>query len=148
MAALDGGVIRTDPKLALERRLVDIHRRVQGLIEEHQPSALAAEDIFFGVNVRTAFAVGQARGAVMLAAGEAGIPCFTYTPQAIKKGVCGSGQADKGQIQRMVQRLLALPELPHSDHAADALAVAICHSSIAGASIRSSGRRPKMAVIR
>lgn len=147
MAALDGGVIRTDSKLALERRLTAIHRRVRGLIAEHQPSALAAEDIFFGVNARTAFAVGQARGVVMLAAGEAGIPCFTYTPQAIKKSVCGSGQAEKGQIQRMVQRLLSLSQPPHSDHAADALAVAICHSSIAGAFNRDSSHTSGTAVV-
>jgi len=71
--------------------------------------------------------VGQARGVVMLAAGQRGIPCAAYTPQQVKGAVCGSGRADKGQVQRMVQALLALPEPPRPDHAADALAVAVCH---------------------
>jgi crossover junction endodeoxyribonuclease RuvC len=75
--------------------------------------------------------VGQARGVVLLAAGSAGIPCFSYTPQAIKQAVCGSGRAAKDQVQRMVGALLSLPEAPAEDHAADALAVAICHANTA-----------------
>ena len=128
-AALDGGVIGTGPAEPLERRLARIHTRVCDLISEHQPAAVAVEDLFFGQNVRTAFAVGQARGAVLLSAGLAGVPCFTYTPQAIKQAVCGSGRAEKDQVQRMVGALLSLPEPPRPDHAADALAVAICHAN-------------------
>jgi crossover junction endodeoxyribonuclease RuvC len=90
---------------------------------------VAIEQLYFGANVRTAFAVGQARGVVLLAAGMRAIPCRSYTPQQVKAAVCGSGRADKDQVQRMVARLLALPELPHPDHAADALAVAICDSN-------------------
>jgi crossover junction endodeoxyribonuclease RuvC len=132
LAALDGGVIGTGPSERLERRLARIHARVCDLIAEHEPSAVAIEDIFFGRNARTAFAVGQARGAVMLSAGLAGIPCFSYTPQAVKQAVCGSGRAEKTQVQRMVGSLLALEEDPREDHAADALAVAICHANRAG----------------
>ncbi len=77
--------------------------------------------------MRTAFAVGQARGVVMLAAGQHGVPCASYTPQAVKGAVCGNGRADKQQVAKMVQALLALSAPPSSDHAADALAVAICH---------------------
>jgi crossover junction endodeoxyribonuclease RuvC len=132
LAALDGGVIGTGPSERLERRLARIHARVCDLIAEHEPSAVAVEDIFFGRNARTAFAVGQARGAVMLSAGLAGIPCFSYTPQAVKQAVCGSGRAEKTQVQRMVGSLLALEEPPREDHAADALAVAICHANRAG----------------
>ena len=132
MAALDGGVIATDGREPLERRLVRIHTRVRDLIEEHKPQAVAIEHIYFGSNVRSAFSVGQARGAVMLTAGMYGLPVYSYTPQAIKQAVCGSGGADKGQVQRMVQSLLTLPELPTPDHAADALAVAICHANGAG----------------
>jgi crossover junction endodeoxyribonuclease RuvC len=129
LVALDGGVIETAAGLALERRLATIHARVGALVDEHEPFAVAVEDLFFGVNVRTAFAVGQARGAVLLAAGQRGVPCVAYTPQQVKSAVCGSGRADKDQVQRMVQRLLALPEPPRPDHAADALAVACCHAN-------------------
>jgi crossover junction endodeoxyribonuclease RuvC len=128
LAALDGGVIGTGPDEALERRLARIHARVCDLIAEHRPDAVAVEDLFFGTNARSAFAVGQARGAVLLSAGLAGVPCFSYTPQVVKQSVCGSGRAEKDQVQRMVGALLALPEPPAPDHAADALAVAICHA--------------------
>ena len=132
LAALDGGVIATGPDQPLERRLARIHARVCDLIREYRPAALAVEDLFFGQNVRTAFAVGQARGAGLLSAGLAGVPCYTYTPQAVKQAVCGSGRAEKGQVQRMVGALLALAEPPAEDHAADALAVAICHANGCG----------------
>ncbi len=136
LGALDGGVIGTGPDEPLERRLARIHTRVCDLIAEHEPDAVAVEDLFFGVNARSAFAVGQARGAVLLAAGLAGLPCFSYTPQAVKQAVCGSGSADKGQVQRMVGALLSLPEPPAEDHAADALAVAICHAN--GAALKAA----------
>jgi len=134
LAALDGGVIATGPSEPLERRLARIHARVCDLIAEHRPDAIAIEELYFGQNARTAFAVGQARGVVLLAAGLAGLPCFSYTPQAIKQAVCGSGGAAKDQVQRMVGALLSLPEAPEPDHAADALAVAICHAN--GAPVR------------
>ena len=82
------------------------------LIDEHQPDAVAVEDLYFGANARSAFAVGQARGVVMLAAGQRAIRCTSYTPQQVKTAVCGTGRAGKEQVQRMVQTLLALPELP------------------------------------
>ena len=113
----------------MELRLTHIHERVCELIAEHHPEALAVEELYFGKNVRTAFAVGQARGVVLLAAGTAGIPCFSYTPQSVKQAVCGSGGAEKAQVQRMVGTLLSLSEPPEPDHAADALAVAICHAN-------------------
>jgi crossover junction endodeoxyribonuclease RuvC len=128
LAALDGGVIETRPG-PLERRLAEIHARVCDLISEHRPEAVAVEQVYFGQNARTAFAVGQARGVVLLSAGMAGIPCFSYTPQAVKQAVCGAGGAAKDQVQRMVGALLSLPEPPSPDHAADALAVAICHAN-------------------
>jgi len=127
MHAVDGGVIETRAGVAAERRLAQIHERVRALIEEHRPDAVALEDLYFGANARSAFAVGQARGVVMLAAGQAGIPCASYTPQQVKAAVCGSGRAGKDQVGRMVQALLALTAPPTPDHAADALAVAICH---------------------
>jgi crossover junction endodeoxyribonuclease RuvC len=129
LAALDGGVVDTRPAQPLERRLAEIHARVCDLIAEHSPDAVAVEELYFGRNVRTAFAVGQARGVVLLSAGMAGVPCFAYTPQQVKQAVCGSGGAHKEQVQKMVATLLSLAEPPEPDHAADALAVAICHSN-------------------
>jgi crossover junction endodeoxyribonuclease RuvC len=129
LAALDGGVIETSASEPLERRLARIHAAIADLISDHEPEAMAIEDIFFGQNARTAFSVGQARGVAMLSAGMAGIPCYSYTPQAVKQAVCGSGTAAKDQVQRLVGALLSLPEPPQSDHAADALAVAICHAN-------------------
>ncbi len=136
LAALDGGVIGTEAREPLEQRLARIHARVLDLISEHRPVALAIEDIYFGQNVRSAFQVGHARGAVLLCAGLTGIPAYSYTPQVVKQAVCGSGRADKGQVQRMVGNLLGLPEPPEPDHAADALAVAICHAN--GARMRAA----------
>jgi crossover junction endodeoxyribonuclease RuvC len=127
MVALDGGVIETAPETAAEQRLVELHGRLAELLEEHSPDAVALENLYFGANVRSAFAVGQARGVAMLVAGQAGVGCFTYTPQQVKAAVCGSGRAAKEQVSRMVATLLALREEPRADHAADALAVAICH---------------------
>lgn len=136
LAALDGGVIETRPDTPLEKRLSIIHTRVCDLIKEHAPTALAIEDLFFGQNARSAFSVGQARGVVMLSGGMHGVPCYSYTPQAVKQAVCGSGNAAKDQVQRMVGALLTLPEPPSPDHAADALAVAICHAN--GAALRAA----------
>jgi crossover junction endodeoxyribonuclease RuvC len=128
MVALDGGVIETAPSEAPERRLARIHKTLSELIEWHEPKALALEELYFGRNVRSAMTVGQACGVALLAAGQRGVNCFAYTPQAIKLAVCGSGGAGKKQVQRMVGTLLGLPEAPTSEHAADALAVAICHA--------------------
>ncbi len=129
LVALDGGVIETRAGLDAGTRLTEIFARVGELMDRYGPDAVAVEDLYFGANARSAFAVGQARGVVILAAGQRTIPCRSYTPQQVKAAVCGSGRAGKGQVQRMVQTLLALPEPPSPDHAADALAVAICHAN-------------------
>jgi crossover junction endodeoxyribonuclease RuvC len=131
LVALDGGVIQTAAAAPQERRLADIHGAIEGLLEEHLPDAVALEQLYFGQNVRTAFAVGQARGVIMLAAGQRGVPCASYTPQQVKGAVCGSGRAQKDQVARMVKVLLGLAEEPRPDHAADALAVAVCHANCA-----------------
>ncbi len=139
LVALDGGVIETAAGLDPGERLAAIFDRVDGLLAEYSPDALAVEDLYFGANARSAFAVGQARGVVILAAGRRGIPCRSYTPQQVKGAVCGSGKAAKAQVQRMVQALLSLTDLPRPDHAADALAVAICHAN--GAPLRAAMER-------
>jgi crossover junction endodeoxyribonuclease RuvC len=129
MTAIDGGVIESPADVPAGGRLARIHESLTELIGWHEPVAVALEDLYFGKNVRSAMAVGQARGVAMLAAAQRGVPTFDYTPQAVKLAVCGSGAAVKGQVQRMVGALLSLPAPPESDHAADALAVAICHAS-------------------
>ena len=129
MSAADGGVIEAPPGEPIERRLALIHDGLVELLATHSPVAVAVEDVYFGKNVRSAIAVGQARGVVLLAAAQAGVPCCDYTPQAVKTAVCGNGAAPKHQVQDMVGLLLGLPGPPESDHAADALAVAICHAA-------------------
>jgi len=129
MSAVDGGVIEIAADKATEARLARIHTELEKLIAWHAPTAVALENLYFGRNARSAIAVGQARGVAMLAAAQHEIPCFDYTPQAVKMSVCGSGSAAKRQVQEMVGTLLGLPRPPESDHAADALAVAICHAA-------------------
>jgi crossover junction endodeoxyribonuclease RuvC len=128
MVAVDGGVIEAAGDAPLETRLARIHAELEQLIGWHQPAAIALEDLYFGKNAQSAIAVGQARGVALLAAAQRGIPCFGYTPQAVKMAVCGTGSAAKRQVQEMVGRLLGLARPPESDHAADALALAICHA--------------------
>ena len=131
-AALDGGVVETRAGQRLERRLERIHTSIGELLDWHEPESLALEDLYFGKNVGSAMKVGQASGVALLAAAQGGVSCFAYTPQAIKTAVCGSGNAAKRQVQKMVATLLGLSEAPRPDHAADALAVAICHGGTAG----------------
>lgn len=127
LVALDGGTIETAAGLPVEQRLRHVAERLRETLAEHDCDAVALEELYFGQNVRSAFAVGHARGVAMLTAGEAGLPCFSYTPQQVKAAVCGSGRAPKEQVARMVGAQLSLAQPPASDHAADALAVAICH---------------------
>jgi crossover junction endodeoxyribonuclease RuvC len=131
LRAIDHGMIVTRPGVAPERRLAEIYTRVCELLDHHRPDALAIEELYFGANVQTAFAVGQARGVMLLAAGQRAIPTHSYTPQQVKAAVCGSGRAPKQQVGRMVARLLALDAVPTPDHVADALAVAICELNAA-----------------
>ncbi len=127
--ALDGGVIETSSTLTPERRLAIVYGRLSEILDEHDCEAVALEQLYFGENAQSAFAVGQARGVCMLAAGQREIPCFSYTPQQVKASVCGQGRAPKEQVARMVQVLLSLPPQPMADHASDALAVAVCHTN-------------------
>lgn len=131
LVALDGGVIETPARLARERRLALLHRHLEELLDRHDCEAVALEELYFGQNAHSAFAVGEARGVCVLTAGLRNLPCASYTPQQIKAAVCGSGRAGKDQVARMVQSLLALHEIPSPDHASDALAVAVCHMNAA-----------------
>ena len=146
MTAVDGGVIESSADEPTEGRLARIHASLAELLGWHQPVALALEDVYFGKNVRSAMGVGQARGVALLAAAQREIPCFDYTPQAVKMAVCGTGSAAKRQVQRMVGVLLGLPRAPVSDHAADALAVAICHAGHARPDAGAAQARPEAQV--
>jgi crossover junction endodeoxyribonuclease RuvC len=119
---------RTSARERPHARLHAIFAGVQGLIAEHAPDAVALEESFVGADARIALSVGQARGAVLVAAAAAGVDCAEYAPARVKQAVCGYGRAEKGQMQRMVKIILALDAEPVNDHVADALAVAICHA--------------------
>jgi crossover junction endodeoxyribonuclease RuvC len=111
-----------------ELRLKTIFEGVAALIAEHEPAAVALEESYVGADARIALSVGQARGAVLVACAVAGVECTEYAPARIKQAVCGYGRAEKAQVQRMVKTILGLSEPPRPNHAADALAVAICHA--------------------
>jgi crossover junction endodeoxyribonuclease RuvC len=128
LRALDHGWWQTPAHERTELRLKTIFERVQELVAQYEPAAVALEESFVGVDARTALSVGQARGAVLAASALAGVECAEYAPARVKQAVCGYGRAEKGQVQRMVQTILALKSPPSSTHASDALAVAICHA--------------------
>jgi crossover junction endodeoxyribonuclease RuvC len=128
LRALAQGCWRTPAAERPELRLRTIFGGVTALIEEHRPDAVVLEESFVGVDARTALSVGQARGAVLVASAVAGVECAEYAPARVKQAVCGYGRAEKAQVQRMVKTILQLDVAPAPDHAADALAVAICHA--------------------
>lgn len=124
---VDVGVIQTTTSEPMPDRLLRLHDGLLAVIEEHRPDVMAVEQLFFARNVTNALAVGQARGVVLLAAARHGIPVFEYKPSEVKLAVAGHGNADKQQMQTMVQLVLGLDTIPRPDDAADALAVAVCH---------------------
>jgi crossover junction endodeoxyribonuclease RuvC len=128
LQAIGHGSWSTPAGERLEQRLKTIFEGVAGLIDEHAPDAVAIEESFVGADARIALSVGQARGAVLVAAAMHGVACTEYAPARVKQAVCGYGRAEKTQVQRMVKAILHLQALPTPNHAADALAVAICHA--------------------
>jgi crossover junction endodeoxyribonuclease RuvC len=128
LKAVEFGWWQTPARERPELRLKQIHDAIAELIERHAPEAVVLEESFVGADARTALSVGQARGAVMVAAANAGVMCAEYAPARVKQTVCGYGRAEKQQVQKMVKAILGLPTEPTPTHAADALAVAICHS--------------------
>jgi crossover junction endodeoxyribonuclease RuvC len=122
---VDHGCLVTSPDTALPERLLAIHALVDELIALHSPRIVAIERLFFSKNAQTAFAVGQARGVVLLAAAQHRVPVVEATPNEVKSAIAGYGAADKEQVQRMVQLVLGMAELPRPDDAADALAIAV-----------------------
>lgn len=128
LTALDHGWWSTSPRERLELRLRRIYGEVAGLVERFEPDVVALEESFVGADPRTALRVGQARGAALVACANAGVECVEYAPSRVKQSVCGYGRANKEQVGHMVQAILRLDEVPAPHHAADALAVAICHA--------------------
>lgn len=122
------GNIKTSPKNASEERLKKIYDTLTELIAQFEVETVVLEDIFYSKNVNNAYIVGEVKGIVKLAAANSGAPVVTYTPPQVKQAVAGYGKATKIQVQKMVQALLKLKELPQPDHAADALALTICHA--------------------
>jgi len=119
------------PLSAANTHLCQIHRLITELIREFQPQAVALESVFAALNVKAALRLAEVRGVVLLAAAQAGIPAFSYSPREVKATVAGYGHAGKEQVQQMVRALLNMPETPEPADAADALAVALCHIQIA-----------------
>jgi crossover junction endodeoxyribonuclease RuvC len=128
LRVVDHGWWPTPARDRPERRLKRIHDEVADLIARHEPECAALEESYVGADARIALSVGQARGAVLVACAKAGLVCAEYPPATVKKAVCGYGRAEKAQVQRMVRAILGLEEVPKPHHAADALAVAICHA--------------------
>ncbi len=126
--SLGCGVIQTQASVDMPTRLKQIHNELRGIIEEYKPSHMAVEELFFNKNTRTALAVGQARGVILLTGIQCSMFIAEYTPLQVKQSVVGYGRAKKDQVQRMVTIILGLDNIPKPDDAADAYAVAICHA--------------------
>lgn len=131
---VDNGVVVLNAREPLERRLVELHRRLDAIIEEYHPESAAFERVFFAKNAQSALVLGHARGVAMHAAAARGLAVFEYAPAEVKRAVSTSGRADKHQVQQMVRLILGLPEVAQED-ASDALAVAICHCNRYGGSL-------------
>jgi crossover junction endodeoxyribonuclease RuvC len=122
------GAIRTAPRLAFHERLLQIYKSLLAILAREEVHAVAIEGVFYSANVQSALKLGHARGVALLVAAQHGLPIFEYSPLEVKSAIVGYGRAEKSQVQMMVRLLLGLKEAPAPDDAADALAVAICHS--------------------
>jgi crossover junction endodeoxyribonuclease RuvC len=122
------GCWQTRPNERIELRLCELFLALQALLAEYRPDAVALEESFVGLDPRGALSIGQVRGALLVACADAGFACVEYPPAQVKQAVCGHGRADKQQVQRMAKTLLGLASTPTPTHAADALALAICHA--------------------
>jgi crossover junction endodeoxyribonuclease RuvC len=130
------GLVTTEANTPLPERLCRIYREIRSLLAEFLPDEAAVEELYFTRNYSTGMQVAHARGVVLMALGETGIPVGFYSPQQVKQAVIGAGRAEKSQVQQLVKVLLGLDACPSSDHAADALAVAICHANRVGAHVQ------------
>lgn len=122
------GVIRTDPQSVLDQRLYDLHQQINEWFERYQPQVIAVERVFSQHNVRTVMGTAQAAGIAVLVAAQRGVPVHMHTPSEVKAAITGNGRADKKQVTAMITKILRLTEPPQPADAADALALATCHS--------------------
>ena len=127
-AHIDHGSIKTNARTPREQRLLELFEGLREVIRCHRPRVVAIEEPFVALNVRTAFAIGEARAAALLAAAAEGLPVASYSPATVKETVVGYGRGDKQQVQEMVRLQLHLKESPRPLDAADALAIALCHA--------------------
>lgn len=132
LACLAYGCVSTSAQLELSVRLAKIHEQIGAVIQRYEPTCVGIETVWFGQNITAAFATGQARGAALVACAQAGLSVGEFTPKQIKLAVVGAGGAEKEQVQYMVKQLLSLSAVPKPDHAADALAAAICYTTHKG----------------
>ena len=146
LTAVAGGVLTTPTTDALPVRLASLAEELEALIDETRPDVVVVERVFFQTNARTAMSVGQASGLALAAASRAGCQVAEYTANEVKQAVAGYGSAEKYQVQRMVQVLLDLPEPPKPPDAADALALAICHLTVAPMLARAEQAERKLAL--
>ncbi len=133
---LDFGTVTTAAGTPFLERLEKIHTDISAIIAAHSPQTLAIEKLYFQNNQKTAIEVAEARGVILLAAQQAGVPVFEYTPLQVKSAVTGYGQAHKPQVMEMTRRLLRLSQVPKPDDTADALAIAICHAQMGGTTLK------------
>ncbi|MDO4182521.1 MAG: crossover junction endodeoxyribonuclease RuvC [Coriobacteriia bacterium] len=129
LSCLAYGCVSTKAEDPLEQRLGKIHAQIDAVIQRFEPTCCGIETVWFGQNITAAFATGQARGAALVACAQHGVQVGEYSPKQIKLAVVGAGSAEKDQVQYMVRQLLDLPDTPKPDHAADALAAAICFAT-------------------
>jgi crossover junction endodeoxyribonuclease RuvC len=137
--ALAFGCWHTEAGARIELRLRELFVSVAALVERDRPDVVALEESFVGLDARAALSVGQVRGALLVACARSGLPCVEYAPATVKQAVCGYGRADKRQVQRMAKALLGLERTPTPTHAADALAVALCHATAPALLLRLAG---------
>jgi len=133
------GAVTTPAGLRLSVRLRQIHSDICELIDTFKPDAIAIEQLFFNTNITTGISVAHGRGVIILAGEEKGVPMFEYTPLQVKQAIAGYGRAEKKQMMEMVRRLLDLETVPRPDDAADALAIAICHSRFTSSILNTGG---------
>lgn len=139
LACLAYGCVSTPADTEPSQRLAKIHEQIGAVIAHYQPTCVGIETVWFGQNITAAFATGQARGAALVACAQADLEVGEFTPKQIKLAVVGAGGAEKAQVQYMVKQLLALEDVPKPDHAADALAAAICYTTHQGFEEKAAG---------
>ncbi len=130
------GAVTTPAEMPFSDRLVRIHAEISMLLAQHRPDAVAVEKLYFKNNQKTAIDVAEARGVILLAIRQSGVPLYEYTPLQVKSAVTGFGRAEKPQVMEMTRRLLGLREVPRPDDTADALAIAICHGQMGGTALK------------